>query len=249
MNRLYSIVVALLNPVAIALCLVGLARLTRRVRLRRALNVAALVILVLGSNGWVASGLMRSLEERYLPVDASATAQAIVILSGGERPALAPRPMLDLNDAGDRLVYGALLYRRGAAPRVICTGASVARDMVAFLADLGVPRAALEAETASFNSHDHAVNVCPLLQSQGVSSVLLVTSSAHMTRAAGVFQRGCPEITVIPAPTDYRRPVNPDDTWPDQITTFIPSAYAVTAVTEAVHEYVGIAYYRLRGWM
>jgi uncharacterized SAM-binding protein YcdF (DUF218 family) len=249
MDRLYSALTALLNPVAVALCLAGVARLTRRARLRRGLNITALAILVLGSNGWVASALMRSLEERYAPADAAAKADAIVVLSGGERPRLWPRPMLDLNDAGDRLVYGAMLYRRGAAPRVFCTGGAVVPQMVEFLAELGVPRDALASESASFNTHDHALNACPLFQSQGVSRVLLVTSAAHMTRAAGVFQRECPSLMVIPAPTDYRRPINPDDRWPDQLTTFIPSASAVSTVTEAVHEYVGIAYYRLRGWM
>ncbi|MEZ5293111.1 MAG: YdcF family protein [Vicinamibacterales bacterium] len=246
---LYAVLLALLNPLSAALGLGLASRLVRRRPLRRGLAAAALTVVLLGSNGWVATAIIRGLELQYLPPDGSVKAQAIVVLSGGERMPFWPRPSLDLNDAGDRLIYGALLYRHGAAPRVICTGAGIARNMAAFLVDLGLPREAVTSETASFDTHDHAVNLCPLLKGDGISRILLVTSATHMPRAMGVFRKACPDLTVVPAPTDYRRPVNPDDRWPGQAITFLPSVYALAGITEAMHEYVGYAYYRLRGWL
>lgn len=245
---LYALVLALLNPIAAAF-LLALASWLARGRRRRVLAALGVVVALAGSNGVVASAIVRRLEMQYLPPAAGVTADAIVVLSGGERLPLPPRPTLDLNDAGDRLTYGAILFRRGAAPRLVVTGAAVANDMRTFLVQLGLPPDAVVAETQSYDTHDHARNLCPLLASQGVSRVLLVTSASHMPRSLAVFERGCPALDVVPAPTDYRRPVNPDDGWQSTVLSLLPSPYAVVAITEALHEHIGFAYYRLRGWV
>lgn len=244
---LYDLLLALLNPLAAALVL-ALAAWLARGRLRRALVVLAALVALAGSNGLVASAVVRRLEMQYLPPAEGVTADAIVVLSGGERRPLPPRPTLDLNDGGDRLTYGAILFRRGAAPRLVVTGTTLADDMRTFLLQLGLPADAVVSETQSYDTHDHALNLCPLLASQGVSRVLLVTSATHMPRSMAVFRRGCPALEVVPAPTDYRRPVNPDDGWAATALAMMPSPYAVVAITEALHEYIGLAYYRLRGW-
>lgn len=245
---LYSLVLALLNPVG-ATFLLALAAWLTHGRRRRGFAAMAVLVALLGSNGLVASAVMRRLEMQYLPPPDGVTADAIVVLSGGERRPLPPRPTLDLNDAGDRLTYGAILFRRGAAPRLVVTGTTVANDMRTFLVQLGLPPSAIVSETQSFDTHDHALNLCPLLASQGMSRVLLVTSAVHMPRSMAVFRRGCPALDVVPAPTDYRRPVNPEDGWDTLAASLLPSPYAVVAVTEALHEYIGFAYYRVRGWV
>lgn len=246
---LYDVLVAVLNPVAAAMLLAVASRLTRRSGARRVLVALAVAVAVLGSNGFVASAIVRRIEMRFLPPDRGVTADAIVVLSGGERRILWPRPTLDLNDAGDRLTYGAILFQRKAAPQLVVTGAAVADEMRDFLIELGIPADAVTSETQSFNTHDHAVNLCRLLPPRRISRILLVTSASHMPRAVGVFARGCPALTVIPAPTDYRRPVNPDDRFPGTLFMLMPSPYALTAITEALHEYVGLVYYQLRGWI
>lgn len=245
---LYALLLALLNPVGAAFLLALAAWMTRG-RLRRTFGVLAAIVAILGSNGLVASAVVRRLEMQYLPPADDVTADAIVVLSGGERRPIPPRPTLDLNDAGDRLTYGAILFRRGAAPRLVVTGAAVAHDMRTFLLQLGLPADAVVSETASYDTHDHVLNLCPMLASQGVTRVLLVTSASHMPRSMAVFRRGCPALDVVPAPTDYRRPVNPDDGWAAAVFGMLPSPYAVVAITEALHEYIGLAYYRVRGWV
>jgi uncharacterized SAM-binding protein YcdF (DUF218 family) len=245
----YALLLDLLNPIAVALCLAALARLVRRPRPKRLLTACALAVLVLGSNGWVATAVLSRLELQYLPPARGTTADAIVVLGGGERKRLSPRPSLDLKDGGDRLVHGAMLFRQGAAPRVVCTAGDVASEMADFLVDLGVPNDAITRDTASYDTHDHAVTLCPLFRRQGITRILLVTSASHMPRSVAVFRRSCPDLEVVPAPTDYRRPPNPDDTWPGGLVTLVPSTSAAEHITDALHEYVGMAYYRLRGWM
>lgn len=246
---IYDLLLDLLNPIAMAVCLAGAAWLAPRPRWRRVLAAAAASTLLLGSNGWVASAVFGRLELQYLPPARGTTADAIVVLGGGERKKLWPRAHVDLKDGGDRLTTGAILFRQGAAPRVVCTAGPVASEMADFLVDLGVPDEAIIRDTASFDTHDHAVNLCPVFRQHGVTRILLVTSASHMPRSVAVFRRACPEVDVVPVPTDYRRPPNPDDRWPGDLVTLVPSTSAAEAVNDALHEYVGMAYYRLRGWM
>jgi hypothetical protein len=66
----------------------------------------------------------------------------------------------------------------------------------------------------------------------------------------GVFRKQFPGIEFIPAPTDYhatqRQVPIP---WYRELTALIPTPSHLEAFSEAMHEYLGIAYYKLRGWM
>ena len=61
----------------------------------------ALIILLLGSSGWVSKSLVRSLEWQNLPTAELPQAEAIIVLGGGVKAALPPRPWVELAEAGD----------------------------------------------------------------------------------------------------------------------------------------------------
>ena len=42
--------------------------------------------------------------------------------AAGQRPKLPPRPISEINEAGERLVYAAQLYHAGKAPVIIVSG-------------------------------------------------------------------------------------------------------------------------------
>ena len=69
--------------------------------------------------------------------------------------------------------------------------------------------------------------------------MFLVTFAGHMRRAVGVFRKK--GVVTIPAPTDY---MLPRSAWHASWTT---SAVHLQASDLAVHEYLGIAWYRLTG--
>ena len=69
---------------------------------------------------------------------------------------------------------------------------------------------------------------------------ILVTSAFHMPRAMGVFQKA--GFNVIPWPSDYRT-LREDDWRP----TFQPLE-EFSKLQAALHEYVGLAAYRLNGY-
>ena len=258
MGFLYAVALKLLYPTSVALFCAGAAFLVRRPGLRAAWGAAAVATLLFCGNGWVVAAMTRHLEGQYLPPEPLPRADAIVVLSGGILGRMPPRPSVEVGDAGDRLLYGVALYRQGAAPRIVVTGnvatggtapRPAADDMAELLAILGIPHQAIVTETRSENTHDHAVNLCPMLATQGIHRVLLVTSALHMPRAVGVFRRTCPGLEVIPAPTDFRAPYDPPMPWYRRSVSLLPTPRALVDFSDGAHEYLGLIYYRLRGWL
>lgn len=249
-----------LYPLGLAFFLGVLALLLyRQPRWQRGTLMLALLLLWLGSNRWVAIGLSRSLEWRYLPGDALPQAGAIVILGGGTDPVEYPRTSVEVNGAGDRVLYGAQLYRQGLADHILLTGGRIswmgsgptpAEEMATLLERLGVPEDALWLENQSRNTYENAVNSRKILDENGIHKILLVTSALHMPRALALFKSQ--ELDVVPAPTDYSVTFGDWErlkgaSLPVQILNLVPSADNLSSVTSALKEYIGILFYRLQG--
>src|SRR5512139_2907908 len=90
-------------------CLLLLAGLLlyRRPRLQRAALILALLVLWAGGNRFVALALTRSLEWRYRPPTDLPQADVIVVLGGATSSQEPPRPLVEVNGAGDRVIYAA----------------------------------------------------------------------------------------------------------------------------------------------
>jgi uncharacterized SAM-binding protein YcdF (DUF218 family) len=241
--------------------LVALVTLWRRPKWAAGAIASALVILLLSSNGWVANGIARSLEWQHLPSTELPNAAAIVILGGGIKPAIYPRPWVDVSEAGDRVLYGAQLYNQGKAPRVILSGGRIewkgggppeAEDMAEILEAMGVPTSAILLEPNSLNTYENAVEVRKLLESQGIDKrVLLVTSATHMPRSLRIFQHQ--GIEAIPAPTDFlvsqQELDELSESWQSVTLNLLPDAERLKQTTQSLKEYIGTVIYRLRGWL
>ena len=220
--------------------------------------VGALIVLLIGSNSWVSSFLVRSLEWQHLP-EQIPSAQAIVVLGGAIRAPSAPRPMIDVNEHGDRVLYAAKLYRDGLAPLIIAAGGRIpwfgeerpeSADMAILLQMLGVPADAIIEEPDSLNTYENAVNVRKILADQGIERILLITSALHMPRSLLIFEKQ--GINAIPAPTDFlatESSFQESDSPQEIILNFIPDASRLEKTTSALKEYIGIVVYRLRGWL
>jgi uncharacterized SAM-binding protein YcdF (DUF218 family) len=251
----------LLYPLSLVSFLLIAALLLKRHRRSRQLILIALALLWLGANRYVAGEVVQSLEWRYLPPAEIPPVEAIVILGGGTSAAEYPRSTVEVSGAGDRVIYGARLYRDGAAPLVVVTGgllpwsdseSSGADSMTEFLLFLGVPPEAILVERESDNTYENAVFTKALLEEMGINRILLVTSAIHMPRSVLVFQKQGFE--VIPAPTDYQATISSvqkpfSETWPDLILGLFPNADNLNELTSALKEYLGLAVYRLRGWL
>jgi uncharacterized SAM-binding protein YcdF (DUF218 family) len=179
-------------------------------------------------------------------------ADAIVIL-GGAFSHDHSWPYPSAGGAVDRYWHGARLYHAGRAPRVVLSGAgnpthpdnlTEAQAGALFLQDMGVPESALLLDNASRTTHDHVRYLSGMLEAKGLQRLLVVTSATHMRRAEAVFRAAGLEIT--PVTTGFTvRSSGPRG----GIRRFVPSVGGLSGSTQAMHEYIGFWFYRLRGWV
>jgi len=250
-------------PLGLACVLLALSLWWRRqTRCSAWLVAVALAVLWLGGNRIVTMILVRSLEWRYTPLEGAVHADAIVVLGGATRGASYPRETHELNEAGDRLLYTARLYRQGVAPVVVVSGGNApwvgpggtpeAEIMAEILTVMGVPREAMILEGGSRNTYENAVESHELLNEHGFDEIVLVTSAMHMPRAYEIFVKT--GLAVIPAPTDFRLT---QAEWvyytqPDvrvQLFNLLPSASDLHLTSIVLKEYIGIVIYGLQGWL
>lgn len=243
------------------LLIVAMFTLGRYPRQSAVIMGLALAILLLGSSRGVAQGLTQSLEYQNIPNSALPNAAAIVVLGGGTKPALPPRPWVEVAEAGDRILYGSLLFQQKKAPWLILSGgrinwqgggAAESQDMSEIAKAMGVPASAILQDPTSLNTYENAVNVKQILQEKNIQgSILLVTSALHMPRSLLIFKRQ--GINAIPAPTDFLViPAENNEaqrTWEGLLLGWIPDAFSLHQTTQALKEYIGIGVYRLRGWL
>jgi len=258
LSKLLPLFIYPLGLVCILLVILLLLRNTPR-RTRIGL-LGALAILWLSSINWTTATLVRSLETRYLPPSELQSLEVAVVLSGGTYSQLAPRPLVEVNEAGDRLLYAAWLYQQGKVEKLLLTGGSIefinpnmpsaAEDMAVLFSMLGVPPEALWLETEAQNTYENAVFSASMLEQAGIERVYLVTSAMHMPRSVAVFsQQG---VEVIPAPTDF---LVPDADWHNlfdgnlllQLFNILPRSSNLYITTKALKEYIGLVVYAFLG--
>ncbi|HEY9762946.1 MAG TPA: YdcF family protein [Trichocoleus sp.] len=245
---------------ACLLLLVALVLLWRRPRWAAGAIALALLLLGVGGNPNISNALIRSLEWQHLPPASLPQAEAIVVLGGAIKPAVTPRPWVDVAEAGDRVLHGAFLYQAGKAPLLILSGGRItwkeggpseSGDMAQLAMALGVPRSAIAEDPTSLNTYENAVNVKAILQQRQINRVLLVTSAMHMPRSLMIFRRQ--GIDAIPAPTDFliteQSLQETRTTWQGRLLSLVPQAENLALISKALKEYIGIGVYRLRGWL
>ncbi len=147
-----------------------------------------------------------------------------------------------LNEASlTRTMVGIHLYRDGLAPYMLFAGGpccyrSVSSAMADLAVELGVPRSAILLEEQSLRTHESATNSARLLRERGLQSALLVSSPLHLLRARLAFRAA--GVRVFPVYGSRR-----------EVWEISGAADRLLLFEEAIHEYAGLAFYRLRGWI
>ncbi len=253
MNRL---LIHLLQPYFLAYVITGLAifslwrkreatrgrliLLTLGFGLMLLLSLPLVSFLVLGSLEWSYPPLRRLPEE----------AEAIVVLSGScELPNSVRLEAVLGSDTMQRCLYAADVYHRGKPRPVVVSGegidptlaasssAELMRDM---LIKMGVHAEDLRLEPNSRSTYENAVECRKLLDQLGIRKILLVTEATHMRRAASCFRKQ--GIEVVPAACHQRA-----TDFEFSILNFVPSPSAAVDISDSIHEWLGLAWYRSRG--
>jgi uncharacterized SAM-binding protein YcdF (DUF218 family) len=218
--------------------------------LRRLAVLCLVLVLVLGMPA-VAQRLLVSLEPAPAPAPARAP-QAIVVLSAelaldaGPPPEASPGAL-----TLERLRAAASLARRtglpilgpgghGQGPEAALAGGrddTLAAVMArALREDFGLTARWVEDRSAT--TWENAAFSAPMLRRDGIESVYVVTHAWHERRAALAF--GAAGLAMVPAPV--RRDVVP----PLGAEDFIPVASGWQRSYFALHEWIGLLWYRVR---
>lgn len=203
-------------------------------------SLAALTLPVTGQR------LLMDLEREVVPLPpGDAGAQAIVVLGGGRLYAAPEYAGDTVNSATlERLRYAARLHRATGLPILVTGGAP---------GDEPVPEAELMRRTLeqdfrivakwvegrSRNTHENGLYSKPLLDAAGIRRILLVTHAWHIPRASWSFQHT--GIDVVAAPTAFGSSGGPDG-----VLDYVPSAYGLSQSSRALHEHLGLRWYRWR---
>ncbi len=249
----------LLEPIGFVWgCLVVLTAVLIKRKHRRPAIVTALLAVFL----WVVGAtplpgsLLGSLERPWVGVkrESLPEADAIMLLGGFSVPSREEVGRLHFNFSADRAVTALELVRLGKAKTLIVGGSAVTVDGEPFAeADLFKDLVRLHQsagpEIISLggckNTRHEAEKVAKLAQERGWKRLLLVTSAAHMQRACGVF-RTTTNLEVIPAPCAFLTGVS--IITPDSV-DLVPRAAGFLKLENYLHEQIGWAIYRWRGWI
>lgn len=254
---------AFVYPLGLTFLLVFLALLLIRRRKAQTVVLGLVTLLLLvGGNRWASFALARSLEWQYLPLNPVPQADVIVVLGGATESWQYPRPEVEVNSAGDRVIYAARLYQEGKAPYLLLSGGNIswyggrnmtpADEMADLLTLMNVPQSAIWRQEKSRNTYEDALFCSQILKERHAQRVLLVTSAQHMPRAVALFKHQ--GIQVIPAPVDYTvtqagwdNLFAPD--WQTFLVNLLPNVSSMSLISGIMKEYLGTWVYGLRGWL
>lgn len=237
----------LLPPTILLLGLfAGLFLLRRHRRLAMPLLVVSTLALYGLSTPLIGELLLKTLEPSPPLADQTLhDADAIVVLGGGRRLAVPEYGGRDtLTELSmQRLLYAAHLHRTSGKPVLVTGGmpgggttseGELMRDVLTD--EFGeAPR---WVETASATTWDNARLSAPMLRAAGVKRIALVTHAWHLRRAIPLFR--VQGFDVVPAGVGYATP---------QVRTpldLLPSANALRGSYFALHEWLGVLWYKLR---
>ncbi|MDO9068742.1 MAG: ElyC/SanA/YdcF family protein, partial [Deltaproteobacteria bacterium] len=143
-----------------------------------------------------------------------------------------------------RTVEGIRIWRQLKGSKLILSGGAVfniqseASGMAGLARQLGVPDSSICLEDKSLDTDDQARLIKEMVKAD---TMVLVTSAAHMHRSVSLFRKQ--GMALIPAPTHYLI----KDGQKFKPSRLFPNSGGIIAAETLIHEYLGLAWSKLRG--
>lgn len=205
--------------------------------------------IIIGCLIWVFSispvhnALYRGLESSFY-VPRTIEGDVIVLLGGGVYDNVA-----DLTGIGapseemfGRIVTAVRLQKRLNVPIIVSSGkvfehtSAGAPIVKRFLFDLGVPADDIIVEDRSRDTFENATYTREICLSRGFKNPIVVTSASHLKRSVMIFEKV--GLEVLPVPALFRSWRERQYGWDD----YLPGT--LRHAENAIHEYLGLAFYR-----
>lgn len=211
--------------------------------------IFAILLLLFSSLPLTAHTIWHALESKNPPKKHKDVGyhQAVVVLSGGVKAhQIGSNIFVEWSDP-DRFFAGLNAVKSKKVEKVIFTRGNVpwsnsiseGEVMKKAGIDFGISSDKILLTTNVSNTAEEAVAVKVLIQSEGIKSILLVTSSFHMPRAELLFRQQGIDLETFPV--DFRA-FGEHINW----LHFFPSAAGFYQTSQGIREYIGRAYYRLK---
>jgi uncharacterized SAM-binding protein YcdF (DUF218 family) len=255
MEEILRKLLMLANPLGIAWLLLALWLLAALLRRRRGILLPALAWLTLTAATCtpLPSWLLMRLENEtpQVKVETLPVADAILCLGGGAEPSLTEPTGFHLKEGADRVTTALLLSQLKKAATLVVGGGGYPQGGER-LSEADALAARLRQQSAlpvvslglCWDTHDEAQRFAELAKSKAWGSVLLVTSASHMPRAQAVFKKLGIDATAVPC--DYESSFNRvgEVDW-----IHLPNDHNLRVFSRWIHEVIGQAVYRWRGWI
>lgn len=248
-----------LNPLPVCATLLGLGVvllwLTKRTRAGTVLVTIGLAVLILFGEGTLSSRILKSLEYRYKPVEPhqvhqsqEAPLQYVVVLSAGHISDPNSPLARQITWVGlVRLIEGIRFHKVLPGSKLVLSGDS-AHDpvpesgaMAKLAVELGVNEADIIVDPSAKNTEEQVQRVQAIV---GQAPFMLVTSALHMPRAMALFEKS--GLHPMPIPTGYYLRDGMSSEAFDLV-DHLPRAESIRLAERAMHEYLGLAWSKLRG--
>ena len=235
----------------LSLCLLGFAGLwllKRRPTFGKSLIALSLTLLFALSTPWMANYLMSVLESNVpaLQIGETQGAEAIVILGGGVYHN-APEYATDMVNGTtlERLQYGAYLQRQTGLPILVTGGSPEGGTPEAVMMQRTLEQAfkvpVRWIETRSQDTAQNAQFSAAILKAAGIHKVLVVSHAWHLPRARIEFELHGLGPIMAPTRFGYVHGGRPGPI----IFTYLPQAGALLKSHYAIHEGIGMLWYRI----
>ena len=201
-------------------------------------GIALINYIVFGS-GPIAFRLLGGLEYRFSPLDFSKYSRdmkIIVVLAGhAENDTKISLSSRVNNASAFRLIETITIVDKIPNAVIWISGPKeVSEVMKRLLVEMGSDAKQIFIEKKSFSTYESALNLKPWLKER---KFILVTSAGHMPRAMAVFHKQ--GLTPVPAPTQFLSRKN------YLAISYLPSPLHLYYSDLAMHEYLGILWYKL----
>jgi len=223
---------------------------TRRQKSGKIIVTIGVVALTCFSFGFLSNTLLGTLENKYPPLTDLQEIRGvkwIVVLGGGivsdnRFPANGQISGSSLS----RLVEGIRIHNNLKGSKLILSGGAVfdpvpeAEVLADVALSLGVEEENILLESVSKDTEDQAQNIQKIAKLHKNERFVLVTSASHMPRAVALFRSF--GMQPIPAPIDFwvknQSGINP--------LLFFPSSSGLRKMERVFHEYLGLAWTKLK---
>ena len=206
------------------------------------------------SNSFIVDEVVRAWEYCDDDIYLKDTKYDLAIVLGGMGRIDERQDRFDFNDNGDRLFQTLELYHKKRVQKLLITGGSGSiskphhREAIyikKYLKNIAIPDSNIIIENNSKNTYENAIFTKAILDSlQFKGSILLVTSSFHMSRSLAIFNKAGYE-NVTPYVTNKISGLRKFEF--DHC--FIPNIEAVYHLNLILHEMIGYMIYKLKGYL